>query len=145
MVRYPVIFLTFFVGRIQPRYFFGTKIMNLYNFVAGKHLYPRIGAFHSPIMSTMLLSVIVYDFSACEQISDIFSIASAWQLLSWYSIIIIIGLSLFVILFIICLLLKRNYNNRIFISLKFLFALAVIVGCSIGVVTNIEMIKKRFL
>ena len=123
--------------------FFIQKIKNLSNFISRKDIFPQIGAFCSPIMSTLLISVIVYDFKSCQQISDIFSISSAKNLLSGYSIVVIIIIACFVAGNIISFATKRNHRNKVFIIFQGISVITIGIGCFIGVIAGFEMIKKQ--
>ena len=93
-------------------------------------------------MSTLLISVIVYDFKSCQQISDIFSISSAKNLLSGYSIVVIIIIACFVAGNIISFATKRNHRNKVFIIFQGISVITIGIGCFIGVIAGFEMIKK---
>lgn len=119
------------------------KIVNLYKFIARKHTFPKVGAFYSPLMSTLLISVIVYDFQKCEELSDIFTLNSARNLLSWYSMIIVVVWVCLLILFITALAKKKNHRNKAFKVLMFISGLVVTIGSLIGIIANLEMVKKN--
>ncbi|OMJ88023.1 hypothetical protein SteCoe_10091 [Stentor coeruleus] len=119
------------------------KISNLYKFIARKHTFPKVGAFYSPLMSTLLISVIVYDFQKCEELSDIFTLNSARRLLSWYSMIILVVLAGLLILFIIALAKKKNHRSKAYKVLLFIFGLVITIGSLIGIIANLEMVKKN--
>lgn len=124
-------------------WFFSKKFSNLYKFISRVHLYPRIGVLQSPIMSTLLLSVIVYDFRKCEENSNLFTVNSARLLLSWYSmstILLVAGLGL---LHVISYLKRRDHKNRVFVIFRTSFWLILVIGCSVGVVAGLEMVKNQ--
>jgi hypothetical protein len=125
--------------------FFLSKVINLYKFLSKKHSFPRIGAFYSPLMSTLLLSIIVYDFQTCQQLSEIFSISSAEGLVSWYSILVIVFVGGLLVIYIICYITKRSQKNKLICLLKIVLGLIVVVGCLVGIIANVEMMAKRRL
>jgi hypothetical protein len=123
--------------------FFISKVANLYRFISRKHSFPRIGAFYSPLMSTLMLSVIVYDFSTCTQISDIFSIDSAKKLISWYSILVIVFFTAVLAIYLVLHATHRTNRSTLVLVFKLIIGLLVVAGCTVGVVANLEMFKKR--
>lgn len=123
-------------------FFFFSKIKNMWKMLVNTQKFPQIGAFYSPLMSTLLLVVIVYDFSSCSQISDIFSMNSAKSLISWYSILTIILVASLVLIYVILYLTKRSRKIKFILGLKISIGVLFAVGCIVGVVTNLEMIKK---
>lgn len=118
------------------------KIMSLYKFVAKNHSFPKVGAFYSPLMSTLLISVIVYDFQRCEELSDIFTISSARRLLSWYSMIIIVVWGVLITLLIISFINKKLHRGKLYRLLTIAFGIIIAIGSLIGVIANFEMVKK---
>ena len=126
-------------------FFAATKLINLSKFITSKGKHQHIGAFYSPIMSTFLIILIVYNFSSCSQISEIFTISSAKKLISWYSILIIIFTTSLFIFYIFTFITKRSRKSRFILGLKIVIGVLFIIGCTIGVITNLEMIKKGHL
>lgn len=123
-------------------FFFISKIMNLLKFIRNKGKFPNIGAYYTPLMSTLLLILIVYDFSSCSQVSEIFTISSAKKLISGYSILIIIFLTSLSIFYIFTYITRRSRKSKFELGLKIVIGVLFIIGCTIGVITNLEMIKK---
>lgn len=123
-------------------FFLVSKIKNLYYFLKSKEKFPIIGAYYSPLMSTFLLIVIVYDFSSCRQLSEIFSIHSAERLVSWYTILVMVFMASLVILQVFIWATNRNKKNKFLTLLKVVLAILYIIGCLVGVLANFEMLKK---
>jgi cytochrome bd-type quinol oxidase subunit 2 len=114
----------------------------LYFFLSSKEKFPKIGAYYSPLMSTLLLIVIVYDFSSCRQLSDIFSIRSAQRLVSWYTILVFAFLSGLIVLQLYIWATNRNKKNKAIVALKVIIGILYVIGCLVGVLANFEMLKK---
>lgn len=93
-------------------------------------------------MSTLLLIVIVYDFSACDQISDIFTMNSAKGLISWYSVLVIVFFGGLAAIQVFLYLTKRNRRGKFVMWVKIGIGILFVVGCIVGIVTNLEMVKK---
>ena len=119
-----------------------SKIKNLYQFLKSKEKLPIIGAYYSPLMSTLLLIVIVYDFSSCRELSDIFSIHSAQRLVSWYTVLMLVFMACLLILQVFIMVTNRNRKNRYLVILKVVLGILYLVGCLVGVLANFEMLKK---
>ena len=122
--------------------FLFSKIKNLFQFLKSKEKFPIIGAYYSPLMSTLLLIVIVYDFSSCRELSAIFSIHSAQRLVSWYTVLVLVFMASLFILQIFILVTNRNRKNRYLTVLKVVLGILYLIGCLVGVLANFEMLDK---
>ena len=122
--------------------FLASKIRTLYQFLKSKEKFPIIGAYYSPLMSTFLLIVIVYDFSSCRQLSEIFPIHSAERLVSWYTILVLVFMASLIIFQIFIWATNRNKKHKFLTMLKVILGVLYIIGCLVGVLANFEMLKK---
>ncbi|CAG9311659.1 unnamed protein product [Blepharisma stoltei] len=119
-----------------------TKVVNLYKFIARTNVFPKIGALYAPFMSTVLLTVIIYDFDSCNEVSSIFSLKSSTDLCSAYSAIILAVLAGLFTIKIVTLVQKRAQRYKIFTILTFILTFGIIVGSLIGLISEIEILRK---
>jgi hypothetical protein len=95
-------------------------------------------------MSTLLISVIVYDFKKLSTNKRyFFRFLQRKNLLSGYSIVVIIIIACFVAGNIISFATKRNHRNKVFIIFQGISVITIGIGCFIGVIAGFEMIKKQ--
>lgn len=132
----------YIVRLILSFYLLISKILNLYKFIEKNDKFPKIGAIYSPCMTTLLLSVLVYDYDECSEISSIFSLNLALDLISGYSVIFLV-LILLVILanFLIHIVRLITKKHAYLTVLILLLSLIVIVGCALGLIICIELLK----
>lgn len=117
------------------------KVINLYKFISRTNCFPKIGAIYAPFMSSLLLTIIVYDYENCTKISDIFSLQSAFELISSYSVIIIIVLSCLLVIQVTSIIKKRNRRSKFFTVLTLLLTLCIVLGSFVGLISEIEVLK----
>ncbi|CAG9315616.1 unnamed protein product [Blepharisma stoltei] len=118
------------------------KIINLYKFIARTNVFPKVGALYAPFMSSVLLTVIIYDFDNCSKVSHIFSLESSLELSGIYSVIILAVLIGLVSIKIITYVQKRSQRYKIFTVLTLLLTLCIIVGSLIGLISEIEILRN---
>ena len=94
-------------------------------------------------MSTFVLSIIVYNFQNCGGNSRIFSIDSAYEIVSWYSVTVLVLICGFSAVYAASYCRKESHKNKVFAFLRGCAWIVGITGCIIGLVTDIEMIQNE--
>lgn len=135
--------LGYIVRLILSFYLMICKVFNLYKFLLKNSEFPKVGAVYSPCMTALLLSVLVYDFEECSEISNIFSLNLALDLISGYSVIfLVLILGVIVANIMIHILRMINRKHVSLTVLILLVSLSVILGCAVGLIICIELLRQ---
>ena len=119
------------------------KLENLYKFVSRTCVFPRIGWIFTPFMSSFLLTVLVYDFEDCSQMSDMISTDTANWLSSTYRMIALILFAVLFLIYVIKFARGRPRKKKIVTSLYLLLILCGTIGSMVGFMATFELISQN--
>lgn len=135
--------LGYIVRLILSFYLMISKVYNLYKFLLKNSEFPKVGALYSPCMTALLLSVLVYDFEECSEISSIFSLNLALDLISGYSVIFLVLIILVIVANIMIHILRMMNRKHVSLTvLILLVSLSVILGCAVGLIICVELLRQ---
>lgn len=65
------------------------KTRNMFDFVARERPFPRLGSLCAPFMSMLLLTVTVYDYRDCKELSSLIPVSVAMDIIAVYVLLIL--------------------------------------------------------
>lgn len=65
------------------------KSVNMFDFVARKRPFPRLGSLCAPFMSMLLLTVTVYDYRHCKELTSLIPVSFAMDIIAIYVLLIL--------------------------------------------------------
>jgi len=65
------------------------KTKNMFDFVARERPFPRLGSLCAPFMSMLLLTVTVYDYRHCKELSSLIPVSFAMDIIAVYVLLIL--------------------------------------------------------
>lgn len=124
-------------------YLLATKFVNTKKFLENNQKFPKVGAVYTPFMSTLLLGIIVYDYNDCDEVSNIFSLDTANDLISYYSVFILVLIISFSVVVVFDRYIPRSRKRKIMNSITFILTFLIIFGALIGLLAIIELLNNH--
>ena len=121
------------------------KSTNTFDFVARKRPFPRLGSLCAPFMSMLLLTVTVYDYQHCTELSSLVPVTFAMNIIALYVLLILClggvwaGVSLYEIIT------KKERKRWVGKSMKIVAWGCVGFGGTLSLVVTIEQIRVKSL
>lgn len=122
-----------------------SKGINLYRFVSRTQIFPRVGALFTPFMSSLLLTTVMYDYNTCSEVSSIFPIEIANDILTICSLV---STAMIIILSIILLVRyatghQRNESNeKAYKFFNYFFTFCIVLGSMVGLVASVDLYTR---
>ena len=117
------------------------KVVNMYEFVARKRPFPRLGAVYAPFMSMLLLSVIVYDYRHCTELSTLIPVTFAIDVIAIYILLLIVLLTLWFTVVLYEMVTKKKRSRCLGKAIKVVSWGCIGFGGTMGIVIMIEQIR----
>jgi hypothetical protein len=121
------------------------KATNLFDFLARTKPFPRLGALCAPFMSMLLLTVIVYDYHHCDEISSLIPLSFAIDVIAMYVLLLVALIVVWGGVYLYEYITKKQRSKCVRNTLRVTAWGCVGFGGTIGILATVEQIRLNKL